>query len=101
MNAIPPERRKVGNLERHIQTAIQIILVALIMWVGNTSLETRDSITELKTQMTEARQQIGEMNQRFDRYLLRTEADARFDSLKAQNTEIAARLDRIDRGIPR
>ena len=87
-------------MERHIQTAIQVILVGLILWVGNTTLETRDSIIELKTQMVEARQQIGEMNQRFDRYMLRSEAEARLNALNGSIGEMSRRVEKIEERRP-
>lgn len=83
-------------MERHLQTAIQIILLGLIAWVGNSIVELRDSSSRLSEQVTQMQSQITEMNKRFDSYLLRTEADVRFDSQESKHNEIDRRLDVLE-----
>lgn len=83
-------------MERHIQTAILTIVVGMLMWVGNAVVETRDATTRLGEQVLQVRREMTEMNQRFDKYLLRTEADSRFDAVKSKHIEIDRRLDVIE-----
>ena len=85
-------KKAAGTMERHIQTAIQVIIIALIIWVGNTTVDTKDSIIELKTQMVATNKRMDEFSALFDRYLLRSEADARFDVLKERTSENSRRL---------
>lgn len=83
-------------MERHLQTAIQVLLVALVLWTAKAVFDTRDGIVELRAQMVEVRQQMAEMNQRFDRYLQRTEADARFDAINGKIGDNARRLEKLE-----
>jgi hypothetical protein len=84
-------------MERHLQTAILSILVALLVWVGNAVVQSRDATTRLAEQVTQMRIDMTEMNQRFDKYLLRSEADAKFSSQEIKHAEIDRRLDSIER----
>jgi len=83
-------------MERHIQTAILTVLVGLLMWVGNAVIESRDATTRLAEQVTQMRIDMTEMNQRFDKYLLRTEAAAHFSAQEGKHTEIDRRLDVLE-----
>jgi len=83
-------------MERHFQTAISAVLVGLLMWVGNVVVESRDATTRLSEQVTQMRRDMTEMNSRFDRYLLRTEADARFNAQESKHIEIDRRLDVLE-----
>lgn len=38
-------------LERHLQTGIQIVLVALILWFGQSTLDVKDKVARLEEQM--------------------------------------------------
>lgn len=38
-------------MEKHLQTGIQILLVALILWSGNTTLELRDKVARMEEQL--------------------------------------------------
>lgn len=38
-------------MERHIQTAIQIVLVALIIWFGQSTLDVKDKVARLEEQI--------------------------------------------------
>lgn len=83
-------------MERHIQTAIQCIIVGLVLWLGNAVIESRDAMTRLTEQVTQVRREMSEMNSRFDKYLLRTEADAKFDAQESKHVEIDRRLDVLE-----
>lgn len=45
-------RRRVGTsiFERHLQTGIQFVLIALILWSGQTTLDLKDKIARLEEQ---------------------------------------------------
>lgn len=83
-------------MERHLQTAILTIMVGLLMWIGNAVIQSRDATTRLAEQVIQVRSEVTEMNSRFDKYLLRTEADTRFDAVRTKNIEIDRRLDVLE-----
>ena len=39
------------TFERHIQTVIQIIIAALLLWMGNSAVETKQDVAVIKSQM--------------------------------------------------
>ena len=39
------------GLERHVQTIIQVVLVALILWSGQSTLEIKDKVARLEEQI--------------------------------------------------
>ena len=41
------------NFERHAMTALQAIIVALLIWVGTSTVAVRESVVKLQTQMSE------------------------------------------------
>ena len=42
-----------SSFERHIQTVVQIIIAALLLWMGNSTVETRQDIAVIKAQMVD------------------------------------------------
>lgn len=88
-----------NTLERHIQTVIQVLLLGMIMWVGNTVVALRDSSNVLNTQVTELKYQVTEINNRFNGYMPRAETEAKFDLRSSQHAEFNRRLDNIEREI--
>ena len=42
---------KEPTFERRIQTVVQIIIAALMLWMGNSAVETRQDIAVIKSQM--------------------------------------------------
>lgn len=46
--AISGDRRHSGGVERHAQTIIQVIIVALLLWVGQSTVQTREDIVALR-----------------------------------------------------
>ena len=88
-----------NTMERHVQTALQVILVALIVWVGNTVVALRDSSAILTTQVTELKRQVGDINGRFDGYMPRAETEAKLELQESKHTEIDRRLDAVEREI--
>ena len=86
-------------MERHIQTALQVILMAVVLWIGNTVVELRDSSNILTTQITELKSQVTEINSRFGSYMPRAETEAKFDLQSSSHVEINRRLDSIEHEI--
>ena len=39
------------TFERRIQTVVQIVIAALLLWMGNSAVETRQDIAVIKSQM--------------------------------------------------
>lgn len=50
MNAIAHDRVS-SAFERHTQTALVMLLVALLLWVGNTTQQTSIEVAELKVEI--------------------------------------------------
>lgn len=98
-----PERRSPDSMrntmERHIQTALQFILLGLIVWVGNTVVALRDSSAILTTQVTELKRQVEDINGRFNSYMPRAETEAKLDLQESKHAEINRRLDTVEREI--
>ena len=46
-----PERE--SSLERRAQTVVQIVIAALLLWMGNSTVETRQDIAVIKAQMVD------------------------------------------------
>ena len=88
-----------NTMERHIQTALQVILVALILWIGNTVVALRDASNILTTQITELKSQVSEINSRFSGYMPRAETEAKFELQQSSHAEFNRRLDMIEREI--
>lgn len=83
-------------MERHMQTVIQVLLLAVLAWVGSTVVDLRDQSKIVRTEITEIKSQINAMNSRFDQYLPRNEAAAKFESEGYKHQEIDRRLDSLE-----
>lgn len=52
---------RVGSsFERHAQTALVLLLVALLLWVGNTTQITAVTVAEMRIEMTYLKHKIDE-----------------------------------------
>ena len=51
----------VSGLEKHAQTAIQVILVAITIWVGSSIITLRDSSIRLEEQTKQLRETLSDM----------------------------------------
>lgn len=47
----PTETRSAG-MERHVQTVVQALIVALLLWVGSSVSDLRTDVAVLKSQMS-------------------------------------------------
>ena len=55
MTSIDPQDRRITDksaFERHIQTAVGAMIIALVVWVGSTLTENQTALTELKTNVS-------------------------------------------------
>ena len=43
-----------NNFERHTQTIVQIIIAAILLWMGNSTVEMRQDIAVIKVQLAQA-----------------------------------------------
>lgn len=59
------ENNKVisNTLERHTQTALVLLLVALLLWVGGTTQNTAVSVAEMRVEIAYLRRQIERPNE--------------------------------------
>lgn len=86
-------------MERHVQTVIQVVILGVLGWIGNTVVSLRDSSNVLTTQITELKQQVNAMQGRFGEYMPRSETQSRFEAHDAKHADIDRRLDSIERKI--
>lgn len=52
------ERR--SNIERHFQSALSVILLGLVSWVGSSVLDTKERVIRLEERTAELRTQVRE-----------------------------------------
>lgn len=95
---LPPlhDRRKTGTMERHLQTVILTVLTAAIIGLVNLVLQLRDNSAVLITEVAALKEQIIATNARFDQYLPRSEAEARFGREDDKHSAIDQRLDSLE-----
>ncbi len=99
-DAEPRDRRAQPGWERHLQSAVGAILVALIWWVGN-SVQTQSlaiarlqvTVSALAVQMaTEAAQQ--------QRAIPASQENADIARLQAENDSLRGRIRRVEEALP-
>lgn len=92
------DERRLGNgFERHIQTVIQVIITALVLWVGGAVMNVRDSAIRLEEKGVQVRADIVEIKAELAG--LRTSialAAASDIRTQVQIREIEARLGKIE-----
>jgi len=83
-NEVPENQPDVRPVERHIQTAIQVLLMALIFWAGQQLVQTSHRVVslEVKVEALEMSMQ-GSMD---DRYRAR-DAQRDFDAIRREIAE--------------
>lgn len=96
-NANTQDRRKQGAMERHIQSIVQAVIVALLLWVGATLLDVQKATIEATTSLVEVKNQISQINSRFDRYPTRDEVEARFETANNARIDLSHRVDALER----
>lgn len=48
---MPEDRRSLNSFERHAQTGLTLVLVALLVWVGSTTQTTQIKLAELAVEV--------------------------------------------------
>jgi len=57
------DERVSSAFERHTQTALVMLLVALLLWVGNTTQQTSIEVAELKVEIRYLKNAINDLKQ--------------------------------------
>ena len=55
---------KATGVERHVQTIIQLIIIALLAWFGNRTMKTSDVVIRLEEQMISIRSTVTNIDNR-------------------------------------
>ena len=76
--------------ERHAQTALVLLLVALLIWVGKTTQDTSVAIAQLKVQIQHLQSQTAPTTQKF------REIEKRLDSIERKLQSISDRQEHDD-----
>lgn len=82
--------------ERHLQTAIQVVLVALILWSGSQLVQIGQQSAVLEERLTTQAEQLSELRRELkewsDLFYRRTDAERELD-------QIESRIDNLDRRV--
>lgn len=99
-----PDRRK-KDVEKHIQTVIVAVLLALLLWAGNSLIEIKRDVTALKVHVAGLSAEVRSgTDDRFRGSDWRREKlilDDRFIELKNRVTEQEKRIDVLEREVVR
>ena len=105
INKLVPKRysgrdRRKTDVEKHVQTVIVAVLLALLLWAGNSLLEIKSDVTTLKVQVATLTSEVRSgTDDRFRGTDWRREKqllDDRFIELRTHVKEIDSRLDRLE-----
>lgn len=77
------------TMEKHIQTVLQALAVALLIWQGTQTIEMGKSIAVLTYQ-------VGELSKKSDDFLTRAEADQRAKARDGEISDLKVRMQRIE-----
>lgn len=96
-----PERPvKPSVFERHLQTAIQLILVALLAWAGLRLVELGENSAVLRERLIYQGEQISQLRRELrewsDIYVRRSDADREFQQLRNELEQVGARVARLE-----
>lgn len=90
----PKDGPLTGSFERHAQTALVLILVALLLWVGNTTQNTAVTVAEMRVEVAYLKAiseqpppQYSEMSKRLD------DQHARIDYLESRLDQLLEKDD--------
>lgn len=83
-------------LEKHLQTVLLALVIALIGWMGKTTLDTSQSMASLKASMTAQLDNLKTVVAKLDTY-----ADDRYSRTEAEQTHqsIEHRIDQLDNRV--
>ena len=91
------KRESVNGFERHIQTIVQVIITALVLWVGNTVTNVRDSTIRLEEKYSQTRSDVVEI--KAELAALRTQiavAAATSIGTQTQIKDLEARVSKVE-----
>lgn len=92
----PEAPKGKSPLEKHLQTALQGIIAALILWLGNTVNQAQLEIAKLGVQMETVRAEVARLQgQSDDRYTLSMAAADR-TRLVERIQEVEARVSKVE-----
>jgi len=93
------DRRK-SDVEKHVQTVIVAVLLALLLWAGNALLEIKNDVTTLKVQVVTLTSEVRSgTDDRFRATDWRREKqllDDRFIELRNNVRELDGRMDKVE-----
>jgi len=95
------ERKPANAFEAHAQTVIQVVITAILLWVGNAVLNVRDSTIRLEASSAQSRDDVKDI--KAELAALRTQilgATAAGLSAQVQIKELEGRVGKIE-GAPR
>lgn len=78
------------SFERHAQTALVLILVALLVWVGKTTQDTAVAIAQVKVEIQHLQRQTEPTSRKF------REIEVRLDSIERQLQSISDKQEKED-----
>lgn len=91
------ERRKYGEMERHVQTVALALITALLLWGAATlremydaQIEQREAIEAVRSEMGDLKAEVKDVRQQLNQLPTQRELDARFETM-------SRRLDALER----
>jgi hypothetical protein len=96
-----PEMYQRSALERHAQTVITAIVLAVLMWVAQSVVDLRDRVIRFEEKITNLQAQVNvgtdDRFRKSDWVREKERLDERFIALKNQVDKHAERIDRLER----
>jgi len=84
-------RRKVGAMERHIQTIALGLITAALVWVGGTLQTMYDAQIEQRVAMDELKAEVKDVRTQLAQLPTQREIDARLESINRRLDALEAR----------
>ncbi|PAU73271.1 hypothetical protein [Vreelandella alkaliphila] len=104
MPSPPAHERSPTMLERHVQTTIQVILLALLAWAGVELVNLGKSTAVLQERLVYQGQLINEMRRELrewsDLYYRKTDAEREFRTLRTNVSALDQRLQQLEEARP-
>lgn len=85
------------GFERHMQTAIQIVLVGLVAWMGSTTQTTAVEVAELKAELRSLRREMIELKEQTRQTYTRSDAERDFGVRDRRLDDLETRMRDLER----
>lgn len=92
------ERRKYGEMERHVQTVALALITALLLWGAATlremydaQIEQREGIEAVRVEMGDLKAEVKDVRAQLAQLPTQREIDARLDSINRRLDAVEAR----------